>query len=86
MVPPTLVVETLSRAHEVHDRETKRAWYAEFGVPYFWLLDPYDRSLEGLALRDGEYHIVGRAEGDAEITLPPFDGLTIPLKRVFGTP
>ena len=85
MVPPTLVVETLSRGHEVHDRETKRVWYAEFGVPYFWLLDPYDRSLEGLALRNGDYYTVGRAEGAAEIALPPFDGLTIPLKRVFGT-
>ena len=85
-VPPTLVVETLSRGHESHDRETKAVWYAEFGVPFFWLMDPADRSLEGLALRDGEYHTAGRAEGDAEIALPPFDGLTIPLKKVFGTP
>ena len=85
-VPPTLTVETISRGHEDHDRVNKRLWYAEFGVPFFWLMDPADRSLEGLALRDGEYHTAGRAEGDADIALPPFEGLTIPLERVFGTP
>src|SRR4051812_16238976 len=33
LIPPTLIIESLSPGHEAHDRETKRRWYAEAGVP-----------------------------------------------------
>src|SRR5688572_1395211 len=45
LLPPTLIIESVSIGHEEHDRDTKRAWYAEFGVRNYWLLDAYGESL-----------------------------------------
>src|SRR4051812_20179852 len=56
LVPPTLVIESVSLGHEAHDRETKRAWYAEAKIPNYWLLDAQQRSLECLVLRGNEYN------------------------------
>jgi Uma2 family endonuclease len=33
LIPPTLVIESISPGHERHDERTKLKWYAEFGVP-----------------------------------------------------
>ena len=38
-IPPTLIVESMSLGHEDHDRQMKRAWYAEAGVPHYWILN-----------------------------------------------
>src|SRR5438552_6337621 len=32
LVPPTLVIESVSPGHEQHDRRTKKAWYGEFVI------------------------------------------------------
>src|SRR6185312_5528785 len=32
LIPPTLIIESVSPGHERHDEKTKRRWYAEFGV------------------------------------------------------
>lgn len=79
LVPPTLVIEAVSPGHEEHDRDTKRRWYAEAGVPNFWILDGYARSLECLTLAGQKYRIdqAGR-EGD-EVRPALFPGLVIPL-------
>jgi len=46
LVPPTLIIESVSPGHEAHDRRTKKKWYAEFGVPNYWILDAFAKSLE----------------------------------------
>src|SRR5207248_9019084 len=43
LIPPTLIIESISPGHEAHDRELKRAWYADAGVPNYWLFDAYQR-------------------------------------------
>jgi len=48
-----LVVEVLSRATVGVDRVTKRHYYAAGGVPRYWIVDPWDRTLTVLAL-DGD--------------------------------
>src|SRR5436309_366228 len=40
-VPPTIVIESISPGHRAHDRVTKFAWYAEFGVKHFWIIDVF---------------------------------------------
>ncbi len=78
-MPPTLVVEAVSPGHEEHERDPQRRWYAEAGVPNFWILDGYAGSLECLTLADKTYRIdqAGR-EGD-ELRPSLFPGLVIPL-------
>ena len=57
LVPPTLIIESVSPGHELHDRRTKRRWYAEFGVPNYWILDAFEQSLECLKLAKGSRYV-----------------------------
>ena len=79
VVPPTLIVESVSLGHEDHDRETKRSWYAEARVPNYWILNAFDRSLECLKLVGDAFEtdVAGR---DADELRPAlFPGLLIKL-------
>lgn len=82
-VPPTLVIESVSPGHESHDERTKRKWYAEFGVPNYWMLNVFDRTLRCLVLEATVYRddVAGR---DADELRPSaFPGLVIPLTKVW---
>lgn len=84
LVPPTLALESLSLGHEAHDAETKRQWYEEFGVPNYWLLDAYAKSLECLVLENGRYR-TDQKGSESELLRPSlFPGLVIPLAEVWG--
>lgn len=83
LVPPTLVIESISPGHEQHDRRTKRAWYEEFGVPNYWLLDAYERTLQCLKLVRRKYRVDASGQGDDEVRPSCFPGLSIPLSQVW---
>ena len=53
--PALLVVEIVSPGSRINDRVTKRAAYAEAGVPAYWIVDPGNGQVLGLRLTDGEY-------------------------------
>jgi hypothetical protein len=84
LVRPMLVIESLSIGYESHDRETKRAWYAEAGIPNYWLLNAQERSLECLVLDGGEYRTDQSGRADAELRPSTFPGLVIPLKALWA--
>ena len=84
LVPPTLVIESLSPGHESHDRRTKRKWYAEFGVPNYWLFDPFARSLECLVLDGGSYRVDQSGREDDEVRPSMFPGLVVPLATLWS--
>ena len=84
LVPPTLIIESLSPGHESHDRRTKRKWYAEFGVPNYWLFDPFARSLECLVLEGKTYRVDQTGHGDETVRPVLFPGLVIPLADVWS--
>ena len=83
-VPPTLVIENVSKGHESADRTVKRKLYAEAGIPNYWILDPYQSSLECLALQAGGYALdqIGRAKG--RVTPSCFPGLVVELAKVWS--
>lgn len=83
MVPPTLVVESVSIGHEEHDRQTKRRWYAEAGVPNYWLLEPAARTLDCLVLEGADYRVDQAGREADELRPSLFPGLTIPLARLW---
>jgi Uma2 family endonuclease len=82
-VAPRLVIESVSPGHERHDRLTKRAIYARFGIPNYWIVDAMRRSLECLVLHGNDYRedTSGR---DSDVVRPTaFDGLEIPLDQLW---
>jgi Uma2 family endonuclease len=65
------------------DRKDKFKQYAAGEVPYYWIIDPQLRTLEGYQLAGAQYRLVGRASGDEIIELPPIPDLEIPLGQLW---
>jgi Uma2 family endonuclease len=83
-VPPTLVIENISRGHESEDRIVKRRFYAEAEIPNYWILDFYQKSLECLVLeRSGVYAIDQLGRGKGKVMPACFPGLVIQLASVW---
>lgn len=82
VVPPTLIIECVSPGHEAHDHRTKRRWYAEFGIPNYWILDPFKQSLLCLALKDDAYSEDAQGTGNDAVRPSSFPGLTLPLGEI----
>jgi Uma2 family endonuclease len=80
---PDLCIEIVSPSSGTIDRRDKFEQYANAGVPYYWILDPAKRSLEGFELSAGQYRVAGMGQNDEEMTLPPFPNLVIPLKKLW---
>jgi len=83
LIPPTLIIESVSLGHEAHDRQTKRAWYAQRGVPNYWIIDAYQRTLECVVLSGPEYRIDQAGGGDAQLRPALFPGLALPLQQLW---
>ncbi|MBI2893860.1 MAG: Uma2 family endonuclease [Deltaproteobacteria bacterium] len=83
---PDLVIEVLSESSRRFDRVTKLGWYAELGVPEYWIVDPSSCTLERLVLGEGHYVIAQALEGNALFAPPSFDGLEVPLAELWALP
>jgi Uma2 family endonuclease len=82
-IAPTFAIESISLGHEDHDRETKRKWYAEMGVPHYWILDAFTRSLECLKLVGDQYERDCYGEKDGQVRPSVFPGLVITLSDLW---
>jgi len=82
-VPPTLVIENISKGHESEDRVAKRGYYAGASIPNYWILDVYQRSLECLVLKRGAYVLDQLGRGKAKVAPACFAGLSIDLAKVW---
>jgi len=80
---PDVVVEVVSPSSRRYDRMKKLQWYAQLGVPEYWLVDPEAQMLERLVLREGVYGIVESLGGDDVFRPTSFEGLEIPLARLW---
>jgi Uma2 family endonuclease len=80
---PDLVVEIVSPSSRRHDRVTKLQWYAQLGVPEYWLVDAEARTLERLVLGTGAYVIRASLADDETFRPDSFDGLEIPLSKLW---
>ena len=65
---PDLVVEVVSPGSSTQDRHEKFTAYARAGVPEYWLIEPFSRTIEIFTLESGKYRSLGVYEGVA--TLP----------------
>lgn len=83
LIPPTLVLESISPGHAAHDRVSKFRWYAEFGVSNYWIIDGFARRLDCYHLRDTRYERVAGGSEDETITLPMFSQINVDLKQLW---
>lgn len=82
-VVPDWICEVLSPSNAAHDRVTKRNLYARAGVAHYWLVDPAERVLEALALRDAMWLEVGVYDETAVARIAPFEAIEIEVGRLF---
>lgn len=81
--PPLLAVEIISEPSRRKDRLHKRQIYQEAGIQHYWLVDPYEKTLECLTLRGEEYILAISGMDDDTVTHPNFPGLNIPLAELW---
>jgi Uma2 family endonuclease len=81
---PDWICEILSPSTERVDRLRKLRIYAREGVAHVWLVNPVQRTLEVLRLREGSWIMAG-AHGDDEeqATIEPFDAVPFELTRIW---
>jgi Uma2 family endonuclease len=80
---PDWLCEGLSPRMAVRDQGEKRALYQRAEIPWYWLVDPLNRTVTVLRLVPDGY-VVEQVAGDAgKLVLPPFLGVEIDLSSVF---
>jgi Uma2 family endonuclease len=84
--PPSIAVEVVSETlrDARRDRVEKLQEYAAFGLRWYWIVDPWLRSLQIHQLDDhGRYvHVIDRTEGVVEL-VPGCEGLRIDLAELW---
>ena len=82
---PDLVVEALSQ-DRAKDLVRNRQWYAEAGIPEYWILDPVNDTLTVLELAGGQYIERATLGRNDILTTPAIPGLSVPLAELFDDP
>jgi Uma2 family endonuclease len=80
---PDWVCEIISPEKRTYDTVEKRTYYAEAGIPYYWLIDYERGTLTALKLGSGRYLVIGEGGRGDNLHLAPFDGAEIPISRLF---
>jgi Uma2 family endonuclease len=80
---PDLTVEVVSPGTSAHDRVRKQATYARFGVREYWIVDPFEETIEILAL-DGAVYRAAQVTGAGGVAVSPgLSGFRVSAARIF---
>lgn len=85
-LPPDWLCEVLSPSTERIDRGRKLRIYAEAGVAHVWFLNPLERTLEVMRLRDGAWTIVSVSIDSAVVRAEPFEAIELDLSSLWADP
>jgi Uma2 family endonuclease len=80
---PDWVCEIISPSTGKLDRARKAPFYARVGVPFVWLVEPDQRTVEVLRLVDGRYVIDAVHSEDEVVRAAPFEAGEIALTRLW---
>lgn len=83
-VAPDWVCEVLSPSTEALDRVPKLRIYARERVSHVWFVNPKTQTLEVLRLESGPWMLVATHDGDASVSVEPFDAISLDLFRLWG--
>lgn len=83
-VAPAWACEVLSPSTEAFDRNLKADALAAHGVDWLWFIDPETRTLEAYRRDDKVWRLLGRWQGEVDVTAGPFDALSWPLSVLWG--
>ena len=81
---PDWVCEVLSPSTERIDRSRKLPIYAAAGVAHAWLVNPAERMVEVLGLREGVWTILGVCGDSETVRLEPFRAMELELGRLWS--
>jgi Uma2 family endonuclease len=81
-VVPELVIEILSPGAVRQDRGEKLRLYGESGIREYWLVDPVERQIDFLVLRQGRYSIALPA--GLHYRSPTLEGLSLDLEALWS--
>jgi Uma2 family endonuclease len=79
-----LVLEIVSADEPARDLVEKRRDYAEAAIPEYWIVNPLDRTITVLRLRDGVYAEHGVFGAGTSATSPLLPGFAIAVDDLFG--
>lgn len=80
---PDLVVEVLSPSTRRRDLRVKMQIYARFGVPYYWLVDAGDRTVQPYELTGGHYTSQPLLHPGDTLACPLFPGIALDVAALF---
>lgn len=80
---PDLIVEILSPGNTKKEMKIKYELYEENGVTEYWVVRPYDKTLQIYFLRDGKYIGLAPLTDDDIATSEQFPELKVDLSEVF---
>jgi len=81
---PDWICEVVSPSTGTLDRVRKLPVCAREGVPFAWLLEPIQRTLEVFQLLGRQWHTVGTWEGDVKVRAVPFDAIELDLSSLWA--
>ena len=84
-VTPDWVCEITSPSNASNDRVKKRRLYAAHGVPFYWIVDPEERTLEALRFEPtSQVWIETGSNDDTSIArIAPFEAIELEVGRLF---
>jgi Uma2 family endonuclease len=83
--PPTLAVEIISPSSTAIDRRRKLQLYAQYAIPFYWIVDPPARTIEAYQLAPGVYEGAGELSGITTLSLAPFPDLILDPQEIWRT-
>ena len=82
---PDLIIEILSRSTASKDQIQKLALYEKHGVKEYWIVNPFDKSVNIYILeQDSNYGIVKHFDSKTKVKVQVIEGLKIDLNQVFA--
>ncbi|MEM1123732.1 MAG: Uma2 family endonuclease [Bacteroidota bacterium] len=80
---PDILVEVLSPGSIRRDKIDKKNIYERVGVPEFWIVDPFSKTIEVLKLVKGQYDLFDFEEATGSIKSSVLQGFELDLEKVF---
>jgi Uma2 family endonuclease len=80
---PDWVCEVLSPSTASRDRKIKMDLYAKYNIPYYWIFDPLNKTLEVFELKNSKFECFMVASGEDKVMAPPFETIQLDLSLLW---